>query len=83
MFSVFAISVDLGQISSTSSPVTWAVGYVRDPVVQYTTFTGSTQNRRPYYATQYSDIGSAVRISAPLHYARLFADMGALARLAA
>ena len=83
VFSVFAISVDLGQISSITSPVVWAVGYVRDPVVQYTTSTGSTEIRRPYYATQYSSIGSAVRIGAhfaPLHCARLFADPRACVR---
>ncbi|KAH9942459.1 uncharacterized protein BXZ73DRAFT_88030 [Epithele typhae] len=60
VFSVFAISVDLGTLTSFSSPVSWTVGYVRDPVVQFTNFDGSTENRRPYYVTQYSDVGSLI-----------------------
>ncbi|TFK89099.1 DUF1793-domain-containing protein [Polyporus arcularius HHB13444] len=59
-FFVFAIAVDLGTISSTSDPVTWGAGYVRDPSVRYTTSSGETQNRRPYFVSQYSDIGSAI-----------------------
>ncbi|KAI0744211.1 hypothetical protein C8Q80DRAFT_1220875 [Daedaleopsis nitida] len=59
-FPVFAIAVDLGQIQSTSDPVTWSVGYVRDPVVQYTTASGETQDRRPFFVTQYSTINSAI-----------------------
>ena len=59
-FFVFAIAVDLGTITSTTDPVTWAAGYVRDPSVQYTTGSGETQNRRPYFFSQYSDISSAV-----------------------
>ncbi|KAI0712927.1 hypothetical protein C8T65DRAFT_726919 [Cerioporus squamosus] len=53
---VFAMAVDLGNIQSTTSPVTWAVGYVRDPVVPYTTPSGATEVRRPYWTTRFSDI---------------------------
>ncbi|KAI0705088.1 hypothetical protein C8T65DRAFT_577862 [Cerioporus squamosus] len=59
-FFVFALAVDLGTISSTSEPVTWAAGYVRDPSVQYTTASGETQHRRPFFFSKYSDIGSAI-----------------------
>ncbi len=59
---MFAIAVDLGSIQSTSSPVTWAIGYVRDPVVQYKTSSGATEDRRPYWTTRYSDIGALVRL---------------------
>ncbi|EPT04923.1 hypothetical protein FOMPIDRAFT_1057715 [Fomitopsis schrenkii] len=52
---VFALAVDLGSISSTSSPVVWAVGYVRDPALNYTTPTGYAQPRHPYYRTQYDN----------------------------
>ena len=57
---VFAFSVDLGTIKSTSSPVTWSIGYVRDPSVLYTTGSGTTEMRRPYYATHYSNISTIV-----------------------
>lgn len=56
----FAFAVDLGTISFTSSPVTWAIGYVRNPVVQYTTSSGTTEQRRPYWTTRHSDINSLV-----------------------
>ncbi|TFK78207.1 hypothetical protein K466DRAFT_570980, partial [Polyporus arcularius HHB13444] len=55
----FALAVDLGQVQSTTSPVTWAVGLVRDPTVVYTTVSDVVQKRRPYYVTQYADISSA------------------------
>lgn len=50
---VFAISVDLGKIQSTTSPVTWAVGYVRDPSIAYTAPDGTMQDLSPYYTTRY------------------------------
>ncbi|KAI0958924.1 hypothetical protein AcV7_004605 [Taiwanofungus camphoratus] len=59
-FPVFAISVDLGTITSTQSPVVWSVGYVRDPVIQYTSSTGETQPLSPYYVTQYQNIQDAI-----------------------
>ncbi|KAI1795670.1 hypothetical protein LXA43DRAFT_1058371 [Ganoderma leucocontextum] len=59
-FTVFALAVDLGTIKSTASPVTWSIGYVRDPSVTYTTANGAIQQRRPYYVTQYSNIGDAI-----------------------
>ncbi|PIL35880.1 hypothetical protein GSI_01540 [Ganoderma sinense ZZ0214-1] len=60
VFPVFALAVDLGTIKATSAPVTWSVGYVRDPLITYTTATGATQQRRPYYAKQYSNIGDVI-----------------------
>ncbi|KAI1795668.1 hypothetical protein LXA43DRAFT_991596, partial [Ganoderma leucocontextum] len=60
VFPVFALAVDLGTIKSTASPVTWSVGYVRDPSITYTTATGAIQQRRPYYVTQYSNIGDVI-----------------------
>ena len=60
VFTVFAFAVDLGTIQSTSDPVTWSVGYVRDPSITYTQPSGAIQQRRPYYATQYSTINSVV-----------------------
>lgn len=59
-FPVFAFSVDLGTILATPSPVVWAVGYVRDPVVNYVAPDGGTQLRRPYFLTQHSSVVDAV-----------------------
>ncbi|PCH43428.1 hypothetical protein WOLCODRAFT_36245, partial [Wolfiporia cocos MD-104 SS10] len=55
-FPVFAIAVNLNTISSTANPVVWALGYVRNPVIEYTTPTGESQPRYPYWATQYSSV---------------------------
>ncbi|PIL35943.1 hypothetical protein GSI_01603 [Ganoderma sinense ZZ0214-1] len=59
-YTVFGLAVDLGTIQSTSSPITWSVGYVRDPAVTYTTATGAMQQRRPYYVTQYANISDVI-----------------------
>ncbi|KZT68281.1 hypothetical protein DAEQUDRAFT_338010 [Daedalea quercina L-15889] len=56
---VFPISVDLGSVASPSDPVVWAVGYVRDPSINYTLL-GQTTYLRPYYTTQYSTIEAAL-----------------------
>ncbi|CDO69210.1 hypothetical protein BN946_scf185042.g112 [Trametes cinnabarina] len=61
VFTVYAIAVDLGVIQSTSNPVTWAVGYVRNPTIQYTTADGITQKLSPYFVTKYgTNIGQAI-----------------------
>ncbi|PCH43422.1 DUF1793-domain-containing protein [Wolfiporia cocos MD-104 SS10] len=59
-FPVFAIAVNLGLITSTANPVVWALGYVRNPVIKYTTPTGESQLRYPYWATQYSSIPDVI-----------------------
>ncbi|KAH9858969.1 hypothetical protein C2E23DRAFT_717283 [Lenzites betulinus] len=58
----FAIAVDLGQIQSTSTSITWMVGFVRNPTIMYTAPDGSTEPLSPYFVTKYgNDIGSAIR----------------------
>ncbi|KAH9926279.1 uncharacterized protein BXZ73DRAFT_49533 [Epithele typhae] len=57
---VSAFSFDLGSIISTPEPVSWTVGYVRDPTIQYTTSSGAVQERVPYYTTVYPDISNAI-----------------------
>lgn len=59
-FDGLAIVLDLGTIQATSAPVVWAVGVVRDPVIQYTNSTGQTEERRAYYWSKYSSIHDAV-----------------------
>ncbi|KAK7461365.1 hypothetical protein VKT23_008542 [Stygiomarasmius scandens] len=49
-FIVFGISVDLGTITSTSEPVVWGLGLVRDPITTYPSASGSSLNSyRPYF----------------------------------
>ncbi|KAM5540217.1 hypothetical protein V8D89_006036 [Ganoderma adspersum] len=57
---VFALSADLGTIRSTTTPVTWSVGYVRDPSITYTAPNGAVQQWRPYYVSQYKNIEEAL-----------------------
>ena len=61
-WSVFGLAVDLGTIQSTTSPVTWSIGLVRDPSISYTTPNGTVQQRRPYYVTQYQSVEDAVSV---------------------
>ncbi|KAF5343348.1 hypothetical protein D9758_014189 [Tetrapyrgos nigripes] len=46
---VFAIAADLGKIQSTSQPVVWSLGVVRDPMVQYILPSEKQESRRPYF----------------------------------
>lgn len=55
-----ALSVDFGNVTSLQDPPTWAVGFVRDPVVNYTTASGTVQSRSPYFRTQYPTDAEAV-----------------------
>ncbi|KAF4584568.1 hypothetical protein EYR38_001797 [Pleurotus pulmonarius] len=56
---VFAISANLGTIASTSSPVVWCIGLVRDPSI--VAWNGaSSEDRHPYFKTRYQDVSSAI-----------------------
>lgn len=59
---VFAFSVDFGSVSATQEPVVWAVGYVRDPSVEYS-LPGGVTTLHPYYTTQYSNVTDVVSIA--------------------
>ncbi|KAI0267844.1 hypothetical protein BC834DRAFT_870195 [Gloeopeniophorella convolvens] len=52
---LFALSRDLGSITSTQSPVVFSTGYIQDPAIQYIDLHGNKQNRSLYYRTNYSD----------------------------
>ncbi|KAJ3893405.1 hypothetical protein GG344DRAFT_43434 [Lentinula edodes] len=56
---VFGFCNNLGEISSTSSPVVWGIGLVRDGDIIYSTSSGN-QTRRPYFFTKYQDVPSAL-----------------------
>ena len=57
---LFAISRDLGTIRAMQAPIVWAIGYTTDPAISYTTQSGSSQQRSPYYKSQYADDESLV-----------------------
>ena len=54
-FTVYAISKDLGAVDGTpTDPVVWAIGMLRDPVVQFATATGAVEQRLPYWRSKFS-----------------------------
>ena len=55
-----AIALDLGTIQSTSEPIVWAVGVMRDPVIQYTNASGQREERSAYYWANYTTIHDTV-----------------------
>ncbi|KAJ2936581.1 hypothetical protein H1R20_g512, partial [Candolleomyces eurysporus] len=57
---VLAFAVDLGTVQSTSSPVVWAIGHVRENLL--TAYGGSfgSERRASYFWSQYDEIGSAI-----------------------
>ncbi|KAH9930467.1 uncharacterized protein BXZ73DRAFT_77912 [Epithele typhae] len=57
---VFGLAIDLGTISKTSQPVSWVVGNLRNPTILYVTPTGETEDRVPYYTTQYSSAADVI-----------------------
>ncbi|KAJ7585371.1 hypothetical protein C8J56DRAFT_946578 [Mycena floridula] len=59
-FPVFGLSVDLGTISATASPVVWAIGVVRDPVIQFATDFAGLQSRSSFFWTQFHDISAVI-----------------------
>jgi hypothetical protein len=57
----FSISRDLGTIQSTQEPIIWVVGFIADPVLNFTDLSGAPPQQRSLYCmTQYSDEGSMV-----------------------
>jgi hypothetical protein len=61
---LYAFSHDLGTIQATQAPNVWAIGYTTDPAINYANQSASSsQQRRPYYKSQYTDDGSLVILS--------------------
>ncbi|KIP05603.1 hypothetical protein PHLGIDRAFT_108072, partial [Phlebiopsis gigantea 11061_1 CR5-6] len=53
-FTVFAISKDLGTVADTpTNPAVWAIGMLRDPVVQFSTSSGAIEQRNAYWRTEF------------------------------
>ncbi len=55
-FVVFGHAINLHSITSTKSSVVWAIGLVRDPVIDLYT----TSNRSPYFLTAFNTAKEAV-----------------------
>ncbi|KAK0482633.1 hypothetical protein IW261DRAFT_1592352 [Armillaria novae-zelandiae] len=53
---VFGHAIDLHSINSTPSPIVWAIGLVRDPVVNIDTII----NRSSYFLTAYNTVKEAI-----------------------
>ncbi|KAI0744978.1 DUF1793-domain-containing protein [Earliella scabrosa] len=58
---VFAFAHDLGSVTAPSDPVVYAVGHVRDPVVQYVTVNGIMQDRSSYFWTEYGSVADGIK----------------------
>ena len=67
----FALSRDLGTIQETQDPVSWAIGFVTDPAINYTDLSGASQQRSLFYKSQYSDDVSLVSIRIPQQFVYL------------
>ena len=67
----FALARDLGTFQETQVPVSWAVGFVTDPTINYTDLSGASQQRSLFYKTQYYDDASLVSIRIPQQFVYL------------
>lgn len=63
-YPVLGLAVDYGMVEATTEPAVFALGVVRNPLVQYRLSSGTNQDRAPYYLTsnQYSS-GSYVSLA--------------------
>ncbi|KAL5519656.1 hypothetical protein ACEPAH_1339 [Sanghuangporus vaninii] len=59
-FNTLSFSVFLGSVSSTSEPIAFALGVVRDPVIQYTNRLTQIEERSAYYWSQFTNIHDAI-----------------------
>ncbi|KAL1761754.1 hypothetical protein FB107DRAFT_286008 [Schizophyllum commune] len=58
---VFALAQDLGNISTTASePVLFAIGHVRDPVINYIQPDGTLQGLSYYWRSKYSSVADLI-----------------------
>ncbi|KAK7061847.1 DUF1793-domain-containing protein [Favolaschia claudopus] len=50
---VFGLAHDLGTINSSSDPVVFSVGHIRDPAIEYIVADGGLQNRSLYFLSEF------------------------------
>ena len=59
---IFAFAHDLGTVSiRKTAPVVYTIGYVRDPLVQFSNVPNVNSVRSPYYLTRYGSTFEMVR----------------------
>ena len=63
----FAFAHDFGTVgTSRTTPVVYAIGHERDPLVQFSNVPNVNSTRRPYYLTRYdSTLGMVYKLCAP------------------
>ncbi|KAL5533549.1 hypothetical protein ACEPAG_9 [Sanghuangporus baumii] len=59
-FNTLGIAVDIGSVSSTSEPVAYALGVVRDPAIRYTNDLVQIEERSSYYWSQFTNIHDVI-----------------------
>ena len=57
---VFALSHDLGVVSSATDPVIYSVGHARDPAISYIIANDALQDRSIYFLSEFSTVDDAV-----------------------
>jgi len=58
---VFALAHDLGEVTGSSTePVVFSIGHVRDPAIEYITANGVLQSRSSYFWSQYSSVDDVI-----------------------
>ncbi|KAL5536145.1 hypothetical protein ACEPAF_4250 [Sanghuangporus sanghuang] len=59
-FNTLGIAVDIGSVSSTSEPVAYALGVVRDPAIRYSNELVQIEERSSYYWSQFTNIHDVI-----------------------
>lgn len=62
-FDVFGMSVDLGNVTSKTDPLVWAIGVIRDPSIQLTKLSGEVQLLSSYYRVNFTSGNDMVRFT--------------------
>ena len=65
-WTIFAFAHDLGVVgptSTTTTPIVYTIGYVRDPLVQLLNIPNINSLRGAYYLTRYNSTSDVVRLS--------------------
>lgn len=55
-FDSIAIAADLGIVQSSIDPIVWAVGVIRDPLIQFTDSQGEVQELNAFYRSNISSL---------------------------
>ena len=59
---VFALSKHLGRVGWFPVPTTFAIGHIRDPIIQYVVAGGKTENRSSYFWSELDSPAEVVSI---------------------